>query len=1124
MQKNQKVIPARRSYNKLVANEMMEDFALRFTAKKARKWSLKKVAGTALGIVSFLVLEAIGGAATINFGFINVAWSILAVVFVVFVTGVPICYYAAKYGVDIDLLTRGAGFGYVGSTITSLIYASFTFIFFALEASIMAMAFNILFEMPLAVGYVLSALVVLPFVINGISYISRFQVWTQPLWIVLQVVPLLFVFQHQDSSFSEWIQFSGVEEDGANTGSFNLLLFGGASAILLSLVAQIGEQVDFLRFLPKPTQSKQCKWWLALIAGGPGWIIFGALKLFLGSYLAYFALTQGVDIHLADDPAHMYNLAFSLVFENPTFSAVVACSFIVLSQLKINVANAYAGSLAWSNFFSRITHSHPGRVIWTIFNVMIALLLMELGIYQTIESMLSVYSILVLSWLSSVVADLIINKPLGISPKHIEFKRSHLFDINPVGICSMFASSFFGITGHFGWYGETVQALSSFVAFALPFLLMPLMGKLTKGKYYLVNDLIDIKEPKATCSICENEFEKEDITYCPAYGAVICSLCCSLDVRCGDVCRPNATVAAQLQGFFDRFLGPRFFKAITTPMCQFVLLTFTLCCISASILYLVYLQVHSDAGVHLDYANILVKTFFLFSIIIGVLSWLFILARSANMTALNELQLQTAALAEEVSAHEATSNALKTAKNSAEAANEAKSRYLAGLSHELRTPLNIMLGYSQLLFKDTSLSDKQRETMGIMGRNGEHLASLIESLLEISKIEAGRFTFHRSEFDINLVLKQLIEMFQLQASKKNLDFFTDISSTLPDVVLGDKHRLKQILINLISNAIKYTEQGYVKIEVKYRNEVATFVVTDSGTGISDAHKEKIFQPFEQIRNNHTQSLGGAGLGLTISRSLTELMGGELNFTSVLGKGSTFTLRLMLPRITTSPPTNIENEVRQICSYSGERKTILVVDNELHQQQLLKDILAPLGFNILLAENSKEAFAKVRRHQIDLITLDVKLSEESGWDLLSQLRQESHVMPVLMVSANARELEHRATETQQHNCYISKPFNVDTVVDQVGKLLNVEWEYVLSKQNDDAPEKHQKRKLVTPDHYRELITLAEIGYLSGFNNKLAEIEVDHYFSPNVKANITQYIAQCNFPAVIGYLRECIHESY
>ena len=432
MQSNQKIIPTRRSYNKLVANEMKEDFALRFTAKKARKWSLNKVAGTALGIVSFLVLEAIGGAATINFGFINVAWAILSVVLVVFLTGTPISYYAAKYGVDIDLLTRGAGFGYIGSTITSLIYASFTFIFFALEAAIMAMALHILFGISLAIGYVISALLVLPLVTHGISYISRFQVWSQPIWVILQLVPLLFVFQHPDSNFKDWIAFTGIGENETEARNFNLLLFGSASAILLSLVAQIGEQVDFLRFLPERPKAGRFKWWLALIAAGPGWIFFGALKLFLGSFLAYFALTQGVDIDLADDPAHMYNLAFSLVFDNPTISLIVACSFVVISQLKINVANAYAGSLAWSNFFSRVTRTHPGRVIWTVFNVVIALLLMELGIYQTIETMLSVYSVLVLSWLSSVVADLIINKPLGISPKHIEFKRSHLYDINPV--------------------------------------------------------------------------------------------------------------------------------------------------------------------------------------------------------------------------------------------------------------------------------------------------------------------------------------------------------------------------------------------------------------------------------------------------------------------------------------------------------------------------------------------------------------------------------------------------------------------------------------------------------------------------------------------------------------------
>ena len=209
MQSNQKILPTRRIYNKLVANEMMEDFALRFTARRARHWSLGRISGTALGIVSFLVLEAIGGAITLNYGFENSAWAILTVMLVVFLTGLPISYYAAKYGVDIDLLSRGAGFGYIGSTIASLIYASFTFIFFALEAAIMSMALQILFGIPLSVGYVISALVVIPIVTHGIAYISRFQVWTQPIWIILQCLPLYFVFTHNDSQLQGWLSFTG---------------------------------------------------------------------------------------------------------------------------------------------------------------------------------------------------------------------------------------------------------------------------------------------------------------------------------------------------------------------------------------------------------------------------------------------------------------------------------------------------------------------------------------------------------------------------------------------------------------------------------------------------------------------------------------------------------------------------------------------------------------------------------------------------------------------------------------------------------------------------------------------------------------------------------------------------
>lgn len=1122
MESSQKILPTRRTYNKLVANEMMEDFALRFTAKRSRQWSLNRIAGTALGIVSFLVLEAIGGAITLNFGFENSAWAILAVMFVVFFTGLPISYYAAKYGVDIDLLSRGAGFGYIGSTIASLIYASFTFIFFALEAAIMSMALQILFGLPLPIGYIVSAVVVLPLVTHGISYISRFQVWSQPIWVALQLLPLFFVFSHPDSNFEQWVNFTGTA--GEQGSSFNLLLFGAASAVLLSLVAQIGEQVDFLRFLPEKPKTKQWRWWVALISAGPGWILFGALKLFLGSFLAYFALQQGVDIELADDPAHMYNLAFSYVFDNPALSVIVACTFVVISQLKINVANAYAGSLAWSNFFSRVTHNHPGRVVWMVFNVAIALLLMELGIYQTIESMLSVYSVIVLAWLSSVVADLVINKPLKISPKHIEFKRSHLYDINPVGVGSMLIASFVGFTAHFGWYGETVKALASFIACFLPFITVPLIGYLTKGKFYLVpKEPVELPEI-SKCHICENKFEHEDMTFCPAYQRPICSLCCSLDVRCGDQCRPEATLSKQSHNFFSRFLTTELLRIMTTPMAQFVAITLGLSFLGAGILFLIYLQVPVVGEIKQVFASTLVKIFFLLLIIIGIVSWLFILARSGNRLALKELRSQTSALAVEVNAHEKTSQALQEAKDVAESANHAKSRYLAGLSHELRTPLNVLLGYAQLLSQDEQLPTRQRETLGIVRRNGEHLADLIEGLLEISKIEAGRLTLHRDEFNLKAILQQLVDMFQMQASKKNIKFYYSFSKQLPDFIATDKQRFRQILINLISNAIKYTEKGSVTFEVHYRSEVAIFSIKDTGVGISESNQEIIFQPFEQIRNAHTQAIGGTGLGLTISRSLTELMGGEITLTSVLGQGTTFNLRLMLAKVHHENKTP-EQEDNQVVAYLGEVKTILVVDDDAHQHRLMDDLLAPLGFNVLQANDAEQGFDVINKHHVDLIILDVRMPNIDGWQMVKALRDRKFFMPVLMVSANARDAEFNLAAEGYHDGYIAKPVNLNALLSKIGQLLNLEWQYkcIPEQTSFELTPNVVEKPLVKNEHYQALITLAEIGYLSGFNDKFSEITHAYCFPSDVKSQISEYIEQCNFPKIIQYLRELSHEK-
>src|SRR6202051_2389278 len=209
MTAHQRIVRVRRNYNQWVANQTLEDYALRFTAKTARRWSSLRVANTAIGAVSFLALEAIGGSITVNYGFANATGAILVVGALIFLTSLPIAYYASSYGVDIDLRTRAAVFGYIGWPATSLIYASFTFLFFAIEAAIMSLALEMCFGIPLFAGYVLSSLIVIPLVTHGITFISRFQLWTQPFWIVLHLIPFIYIAAADSASFERWTGFAG---------------------------------------------------------------------------------------------------------------------------------------------------------------------------------------------------------------------------------------------------------------------------------------------------------------------------------------------------------------------------------------------------------------------------------------------------------------------------------------------------------------------------------------------------------------------------------------------------------------------------------------------------------------------------------------------------------------------------------------------------------------------------------------------------------------------------------------------------------------------------------------------------------------------------------------------------
>ena len=209
MAQPQRIVLERRAYNQWVANQTLEDYALRFTATKARQGSFR-IANTALGAISFLACEAIGGSITLTYGFSNVAAAIMAVGVLSFLLGLPIAFHAARAGVDVDLLTRGAGFGYLGSTITSLIYASFTFVLFAIEASIMSMALKMVFGIPLPIAHIISSMVVIPIAAYGIRYISRMQLATQPIWLVLQIAPLAYIALRGGSHLGDWTHFTGA--------------------------------------------------------------------------------------------------------------------------------------------------------------------------------------------------------------------------------------------------------------------------------------------------------------------------------------------------------------------------------------------------------------------------------------------------------------------------------------------------------------------------------------------------------------------------------------------------------------------------------------------------------------------------------------------------------------------------------------------------------------------------------------------------------------------------------------------------------------------------------------------------------------------------------------------------
>ncbi|MEH3086834.1 MAG: ATP-binding protein [Xylophilus ampelinus] len=1122
----------RRDYNHWVGSQTLEDYALRYTPQRFRQWSPFRVANTAFGAASFLILEAVGATLLVQYGFVNAFWAVLATGLIIFLAGLPISVYAARYGVDMDLLTRGAGFGYIGSTLTSLIYASFTFIFFALEAAVMAYALELALGVPPRWGYLACALVVIPLVTHGVSAISRLQLWTQPLWLVMLVVPFAFVLARDPGAFAGVLGYAGESGRG---GEFDLRMFGAALTVGIALITQMGEQADYLRFMPQRERAGRWRWWAAVLAGGPGWVLLGVVKMLGGALLAWLAISHAVPVERAVDPNQMYLAAYEYVFPHYGWAVAATALFVVVSQLKINVTNAYAGSLAWSNFFSRLTHSHPGRVVWVVFNTFIAFMLMEMNVFEALGDVLGLYSNIAIAWMTAVVADLVVNKPLGLSPPGIEFKRAHLYDVNPVGTGAMALASALSIAAWLGAFGPMAQAFSAVIALATALVASPLIAWITRGRYYLARTPAPAvpaagpapgargnagapeeagagggcggaggcgacrgagaevaPAPAAPrlrrCVVCEHEYESPDMAHCPAYQGDICSLCCTLDARCGDLCKPHASLGAQWQAVL-RALTPRWlWPSLGRGLAHFVLLMLVIAPLLAAVFGLLYhheMRSLAAAGADMAQARALrsgfVRAYMALLLGAGIVAWWLVLAQQSRKVAQEESNRQTHLLVREIDLHRETDRALQEASRQAERAraaaedaqrvaeqaraqadqarqaadqaNQAKTRYISTISHELRTPLNSILGYAQLMGEDDAVPPHRQHAVDVIRRGGEHLLSLIEGTLDIARIEAGKFALDPRPMRFADCVQEVAALFELQAAAKGLGFRFEARGRLPEVVRADEKRLRQILINLLGNAIKFTAAGEVVFRVRHAREMAVVEIEDTGPGMTPAELGQIFEPFARGSAPGAAPGGGAsapgasgtGLGLTIARMLTDLMGGEMHAESTPGAGSVFRVRLFLPQVHAAPgapdaPPPAAAPRAHRSGYAGPRRAVLVVDNEEADRELLVRLLAPLGFALHTAASGQACLNLLRGGlRPDVTFMDLAMPGIDGWETLRRIRAER--LPagrVAIVSANAFDKGLDNDAGIGPDDFIVKPVRHRELLDWLEDRLGLQW--------------------------------------------------------------------------------------
>ncbi|HEY9649738.1 MAG TPA: PAS domain S-box protein [Coleofasciculaceae cyanobacterium] len=433
--------------------------------------------------------------------------------------------------------------------------------------------------------------------------------------------------------------------------------------------------------------------------------------------------------------------------------------------------------------------------------------------------------------------------------------------------------------------------------------------------------------------------------------------------------------------------------------------------------------------------------------------------------------LQQAELLEETKRQAAQ---LKQAKEAAEVANRAKSEFLANMSHELRTPLNAILGFTQVMNRDVSLSIEQQEHLNIIMRSGEHLLDLINDILEMSKIEAGRITLNENNFDLYRLLNSLEEMFQLKASSKSLQLSFERSLDVPQYLRTDEGKLRQVLINLLGNAIKFTEKGRVTLRVsvaKPQESAATnkrprtiqFEVSDTGPGIEPQEIDLIFDAFTQTATGRKLQ-GGTGLGLPISRKFVRLMGGEITVSSTLGQGTTFTFQIQaqLGQSTEIETSQRAEQVLGLAPNQSEYR-ILVVEDRWTNRHLLVTLLKSAGFQVREAENGEEAVALWENWKPHLIFMDMRMPVMDGYEATKQIKShvKGHATVIIALTASAFEEQRSAILSAGCDDFMRKPFREEVLFAKIAEYLGVRYIYK-AQELSVLPASRERIEELTPD--------------------------------------------------------------